>query len=125
MQRQEKNNVLLLVAILIIATSSCNYSNNIQGQWTNSERDIIFTENTFEIRFYNSNEIIGFRGIPVYKSNVIELIFFEYKDKNGEWYSLMETELENYKERIRFRIKQDELETYIENTGKIYRYRKT
>lgn len=102
--------------------TSCNSKDKIQGLWKSSERDIIIADKQFEIVFNATSNVIGLRGDIEYKSNILEVQFNEYKTTEKGWISIDNTELTNYIERIRYKIKGNTLETYIESTGKTYIY---
>ena len=120
--KQERTCLLLLFFIFLLMLTSCNSNDKIQGLWKSTERNIIIADKQFEIVFNAASNVTGLRGDVEYKSNVLEIQFKEYKSNKNDWISIDNTELKNYKERIRYRIKGKTLETYIESTGKIYVY---
>lgn len=120
--KQGNINIFLLFFIGCFLQTSCINTNNVFGQWYSVDRDLILQENQFEIIFHNSTEIKGFNGIMTKKRNFITLVFLNYKDQNNQWHTLKNTELENYKENMKYSIVNNNLETYIINTKKSYKY---
>jgi len=122
--KQGNIHIFLLLFVSCFLQISCIKTNYVFGQWENKERDLILQEDKFEIIFHNSTEIKGFKGVITQKKNIITLIFLNYKDQYNQWHTLKDTELENYHEKMKCKIVNNNLETYIINTKKSYKYKK-
>ncbi|WP_156786665.1 hypothetical protein [Treponema brennaborense] len=106
-----------------IAVFGCSNAQRPYGVWKNGERTIVITDSdTFQILYGDTAEIKGFRGRADIDKNVLSLSFEEYLYKDGRWYSVAGTDLENHVEQLSFLVSKDTLRTYIQNTEKQYVY---
>lgn len=113
--------IFIIISTLVI---SCKRQSALYGKWRSDERDLIINENTFELVFNKSDEIVCLQGRIYIKSGYFIMKFEKYVTKDGIVNDLKNTELYNHIEKVSYRVNKEYLETYIDNTGKKYTYKR-
>jgi len=118
------NSAILLLAMIICAVCACSCANSaaIVGKWANSDRTILFDGQRFEVRFMNSQKVLGFRGSYALQGKSLTLKYEEYLDSAGKWTGLEGTDFQGYQEKITLKATKTRLDTFIPASGKSYSY---
>lgn len=112
--------ILIITPVLI----SCREQSVLCGQWKSEERDLIIHKDRFELVFHKSDKIMCLQGRIDIKSRYFIMKFEKYVTKDGAVSDLQGSELYGHTEKVTYKVNKEYLETYIDNTGKTYRYKR-
>lgn len=112
----------IFILILIFLFTSCSGPYLLYGHWKSEERDLVINQDRFELIFHKSNQISCFQGTIDIKPRFFVLKFEQYVGKDGSVNDLAGSELFGHIEEVGYRVNKRDLETFVRNTGKIYRY---
>ena len=112
--------ILIITPVLI----SCREQPVLCGQWKSEERDLIIHKDRFELVFHKSDKIMCLQGRIDIKSRYFIMKFEKYVTKDGAVSDLQGSELYGHTEKVTYKVNKEYLETYIDNTGKTYRYKR-
>lgn len=112
--------ILIITPVLIL----CRGQPVLCGQWKSEERDLIIHKDRFELVFHKSDKIMCLQGRIDIKSRYFIMKFEKYVTKDGAVSDLQGSELYGHSEKVTYKVNKEYLETYIDNTGKTYRYKR-
>ena len=112
--------ILILIPVLI----SRRGQPVLCGQWKSEEIDLIIHKDRFELVFHKSDKIMCLQGRIDIKSRYFIMKFEKYVTKDGAVSDLQGSELYGHSEKVTYKVNKEYLETYIDNTGKTYRYKR-
>ncbi|UTC75970.1 hypothetical protein E4O03_04465 [Treponema sp. OMZ 792] len=112
---------ILIISLVLI---SCEGRSVLYGRWKSEERDLIIRKNTFELVFHKSDTIMCLQGSIDIKSRYFIMKFEKYVTQDGVVSDLQGSELYGHTEKVTYKVNKEYLETYIDNTGKTYRYKR-
>ena len=122
MQAKEIECIFILIISLVLI--SCGEQSVLYGQWKSEERDLIIHKDRFELVFHKSDKIMCLQGRIDIKSRYFIMKFEKYVTKDGAVSDLQGSELYGHTEKVTYKVNKEYLETYINNTGKTYRYKR-
>lgn len=122
-----KNRIKLFSILLITITLlSCKtQQSELKGFWENENKIIEFADTYFVIYNKQATDIVALKGIYSFAQNPMYALKMTYKeamDSNGDWFSLEDTELENYIDTLLFIVNKNSLETKVMGNGQKYFY---
>ncbi|MCQ2591816.1 MAG: hypothetical protein MJ188_03440 [Treponema sp.] len=127
-----KNKLSVKIQFILLILLCCDFfvgCNNQQklltGFWENDSKILHFSENQFYIYNLNSTEVLAFSGTYDFAENpsyAIKMSYKNYLDKDKNWQSLKDTQLENYTEINLFRISDQTLELKIIGNDQFFLY---
>ena len=112
--------ILIITSVLI----SCREQPVLCGKWKSEERDLIIHKDRFELVFHKSDKIMCLQGRIDIKSRYFIMKFEKYVTKDGAVSDFQGSELYGHTEKVTYKVNKEYLETYIDNTGKTYRYKR-